>query len=45
MTNYLDFDICGYLNDQNYRSNTHLNNLNWSEGFYRKDIGFKVIDE
>ena len=24
---------------------THLNNLNWSGGFYRKDIGFKVIDK
>tara|TARA_B100001287_G_C22649400_1_gene514412 strand:- start:353 stop:1618 length:1266 start_codon:yes stop_codon:yes gene_type:complete len=23
----------------------HINNLNWSEGFYRKDIGFKVIDK
>ncbi len=23
----------------------HLNNLNWSEGFYRKDIGFKVINK
>ena len=23
----------------------HLNNLNWSGGFYRKDIGFKVIEK
>ncbi len=23
----------------------HLDKLNWSEGFYRKDIGFKVIDK
>ena len=23
----------------------HLNNLNWSGGFYRKDIGYKVIDK
>ena len=22
-----------------------LNKLNWSEGFYRKDIGYKVIDK
>tara|TARA_B100001250_G_scaffold376725_1_gene365224 strand:+ start:177 stop:1442 length:1266 start_codon:yes stop_codon:yes gene_type:complete len=27
------------------RIHTHLNNLNWSDGFYRKDIGFKVIDK
>jgi len=24
--------------------NKNLNNLNWSGGFYRKDIGYKVID-
>jgi phosphoribosylamine---glycine ligase len=23
----------------------HINNLNWSNGFFRKDIGYKVIDE
>ena len=23
----------------------HINKLNWSGGFYRKDIGYKVIDE
>ena len=23
----------------------NLNNLNWNEGFYRKDIGYKVIDK
>jgi phosphoribosylamine--glycine ligase len=23
----------------------HINNLNWSGGFFRKDIGYKVIDE
>ena len=23
----------------------HLNNLNWKKGFYRKDIGFKVIEK
>ncbi len=23
----------------------HLNNLNWQKGFYRKDIGFKVINK
>ena len=22
-----------------------INNLNWNEGFFRKDIGHKVIDE
>jgi phosphoribosylamine-glycine ligase len=22
-----------------------MNNLNWPGGFYRKDIGYKVIDE
>jgi len=22
-----------------------INNLNWPGGFYRKDIGYKVIDE
>ena len=22
-----------------------LNNLNWENGFYRKDIGYKVINE
>ena len=22
-----------------------INNLNWSDGFYRKDIGYKVIDQ
>ena len=22
-----------------------INNLNWSNGFFRKDIGFKVIDK
>ena len=22
-----------------------LNKLNWREGFYRKDIGYKVIDK
>ncbi len=25
--------------------NKHLNELNWNNGFYRKDIGYKVIDE
>ena len=23
----------------------HINELNWSGGFFRKDIGYKVIDE
>ena len=23
----------------------HINRLNWSDGFFRKDIGYKVIDE
>ena len=23
----------------------HINNLNWNGGFYRRDIGYKVIDE
>jgi phosphoribosylamine--glycine ligase len=23
----------------------HINTLNWSGGFFRKDIGYKVIDE
>ena len=23
----------------------HIENLNWLEGFFRKDIGFKVIDK
>ena len=23
----------------------NLNDLDWSEGFYRKDIGYKVIDK
>ena len=23
----------------------HINKLNWSSGFFRKDIGYKVIDE
>jgi len=23
----------------------NLNNLKWNEGFYRKDIGYKVIDK
>jgi len=23
----------------------HINDLNWTEGFFRKDIGFKVIDK
>ena len=23
----------------------NLNKLNWDKGFYRKDIGFKVIDK
>ena len=23
----------------------HINNLNWTDGFFRKDIGFKVIDK
>tara|TARA_B100000963_G_scaffold283000_1_gene251643 strand:+ start:220 stop:1485 length:1266 start_codon:yes stop_codon:yes gene_type:complete len=34
-------------NFANARENIHryLNNLNWSDGFYRKDIGFKVIDK
>ena len=29
------------------RENIHnnLNKLNWSEGFYRKDIAFKVIEK
>ena len=29
------------------RRNIHdnLNKLNWDKGFYRKDIGFKVIDK
>ncbi len=33
-----DFNIC--------RKNIHnnLDNLNWKKGFYRKDIGYKVID-
>ena len=33
-----DFNIC--------RKNIHnnLDNLNWDKGFYRKDIGYKVID-
>jgi len=22
-----------------------INSLNWNDGFYRKDIGYKVIDE
>ena len=22
-----------------------INKLNWSDGFYRKDIGYKVIDQ
>ena len=22
-----------------------INNLSWSDGFYRKDIGYKVIDQ
>jgi phosphoribosylamine--glycine ligase len=22
-----------------------LNSLNWNDGFFRKDIGYKVIDE
>ena len=25
--------------------NKHLNELSWNSGFYRKDIGYKVIDE
>ena len=23
----------------------YINKLNWDEGFFRKDIGYKVIDE
>jgi len=23
----------------------HINKLNWSGGFFRKDIGYKVINE
>jgi len=26
------------------KNNKNLNKLNWSNGFYRKDIGYKVID-
>ena len=31
----------------NARNNIHesLEKLNWNQGFYRKDIGFKVIDK
>ena len=25
--------------------NKYLNKLNWNGGFYRKDIGYKVIDK
>ena len=25
--------------------NKYLNKLNWTGGFYRKDIGYKVIDK
>jgi len=25
--------------------NKHLSELSWNKGFYRKDIGHKVIDE
>ena len=25
--------------------NKHLNELSWNSGFYRRDIGYKVIDE
>ena len=29
---------------QKKKNNKNLNKLNWSNGFYRKDIGYKVLD-
>jgi len=31
--------------DSRYKIFNHINILNWSGGFFRKDIGYKVIDE
>ena len=30
------------INDKIHKT---LDNLNWNEGFFRKDIGYKVIDK
>ena len=36
---HLNYDL------NNNSDNKYLNKLNWSGGFYRKDIGYKVIDK
>ena len=35
---------CRNLNDARKKVHNNLIKLNWDKGFYRKDIGFKVID-